>query len=229
MSTAVIIERPATITPSADTATVDTAKAAPVVAIKRRTIDSILIGFGVVAGVAFVVAGGLLTWGHNFSSDYVTKELSSQNITFPSAEALTAQDRADLVKFADQRLDTGAEAEAYASFINGHLQGVAGGATYADLGATESAAKADVEAAVTAGEPQATVDALQVKADEITGQRNTLFKGETLRGLLLSAYAWSTVGTIAGIAAIGAFIAAGMMAILVGLGLVHLRRTPKTA
>ena len=96
MSTAVIIERPATITPSADTATVDTAKAAPVVAIKRRTIDSILIGFGVVAGVAFVVAGGLLTWGHNFSSDYVTKELSSQNITFPSAEALTAQDRADL-------------------------------------------------------------------------------------------------------------------------------------
>jgi hypothetical protein len=224
MSTAVIIERPETITPSTDTATT-----APVVAIKRRTIDSILIGFGVVAGVAFVVAGGLLTWGHNFSSDYVTKELSSQNITFPSAEALTGQDRADLVKFADQRLDTGAEAEAYASFINGHLQGVAGGATYADLGATESAAKADVEAAVAAGEPQASVDALQVKADEITGQRNTLFKGETLRGLLLSAYAWSTVGTIAGIAAIGAFIAAGMMAILVGLGLVHLRRTPKTA
>ena len=81
----------------------------------------------------------------------------------------------------------------------------------------------------TAGKPQADVDALQVKADDITGQRNTLFKGETLRGLLLSAYAWSTVGTIAGIAAIGAFIAAGMMAILVGLGLVHLRRTPKTA
>ena len=202
---------------------------APVVALKRRTIDSILIGFGVVAMAAFAVAGGLLTWGHNFSSNYVTKELSSQNITFPSADALIKQDRADLVKFADQKLDTGSEAEGYASFINGHLQGIADGATYADLGATESAAKADVKTAVEAGKPQATIDELQAKADGITGQRNTLFKGETLRGLLLSAYAWSTVGDISGYAAYGAFIAAAIMAVLVGLGLIHHRRTPKTA
>ena len=53
-------------------------------------------------------------------------------------------------------------------------------------------------AAVAAGQPQAQVDALQAKADAITDNRNTLFKGETLRGLLLSAYAWSTVGMIAG-------------------------------
>ena len=202
---------------------------APVVAVKRRTIDSILIGFGVVAMAAFAVAGGLLLWGHNFSSNYVTKELSSQNITFPSADALIKGDRADLVKFADQKLDTGSEAQGYASFINGHLQDVADGATYADLGATESAAKADVKTAVDAGKPQATIDELQAKADGITGQRNTLFKGETLRGLLLSAYAWSTVGTIAGYAAFGAFIAAAIMAVLVGLGLIHHRRTPKTA
>jgi hypothetical protein len=201
---------------------------APVVALKRRTIDSVLIGFGVVATAAFAVAGGLLAWGNGFSSDYVGKELSSQNITFPSAKALTDGGRADLVEFADQRLDTGAEAEAYASYINGHLADVAEGATYADLGAVESAAKADVKAAVTAAEPQSKVDELQAKADGITVQRNTLFKGETLRGLLLSAYAWSTVGTIAGFAAIGAFAAAAVMAILVLLGVVHLRRTPKT-
>ena len=209
--------------PSASPAT------APVVAVKRRTIDSILIGFGVVAMAAFAVAGGLLMWGNNFSSNYVTKELASQNITFPSADALIKGDRADLVKFADQKLDTGSEAQGYASFINGHLQDVADGATYADLGATESAAKADVKTAVDAGKPQATIDELQAKADGITGQRNTLFKGETLRGLLLSAYAWSTVGTIAGYAAFGAFIAAAIMAVLVGLGLIHHRRTPKTA
>ena len=206
-----------------------TTTAEPVVAIKRRTIDSILIGFGVVAGVAFLVAGGLLWWGHNFSSDYVSNELASQHITFPSADDLNAQGRTDLVKYADQRLDTGREAQAYASFINGHLEGIGGGQTYADLGAPESAAKAEVAAAVKAGQPQAQVDALQVKADDITNQRNTMFKGETLRGLLLSAYAWSTVGMIAGIAAIGAFLAAGVMFILVGLGLVHHRRMPKTA
>src|SRR6185503_2552000 len=152
-----------------------------------------------------------------------------QNITLPSAEALVEDGRADLLKFADHKVDTGKEAEGYASFINGHLQGVAKGATYADLGAVESAAKADVKAAVDAGKPQATIDELQAKADVITGQRNTLFKGETLRGLLLTAYAWSTVGTIAGYAAFGAFIAAGIMAVLVGLGLIHHRRTPKTA
>jgi hypothetical protein len=201
----------------------------PVVALKRRTIDTVLIGIGVVAAVVFAVAGALLTWGHNFASDYVGDELSSQNITFPSAEALTEEGRTDLLKFADARVNTGDEAEGYASFINGHLQGVADGATYADLGAVESAAKADVKAAVEAGEPQAKVDELQATADGITGQRNTLFKGETLRGLLLSAYAWSTVGMIAGIAAIGAFIAAAVMAILSVLGVFHHRKTPKTA
>ena len=203
--------------------------AAPVVALKRRTIDSVLIGFGVVAMAAFAIAGGLLTWGHGFSSDYVTKELSSQNITFPSAAALTEGGRTDLIQFADHRLDTGTEAQAYASYINGHLAAVADGATYADLGATESAAKADVKTAVDAGASTAKVAALQATADGITGQRNTLFKGETLRGLLLSAYAWSTVGTIAGIAAIAAFAAAAVMAVLVGLGIMHHRRTPKTA
>ena len=51
-------------------------------------------------------------------------------------------------------------------------------------------------------------------------RRDTMFKGETLRGLLLSAYAWSTVGHLAGIAAIAAFIAAALMLLLVVLGMV---------
>jgi len=221
MSTSVI-ERPVT-------APAPATSVKPVVAVTRRTIDRVLISVGVVAAVVFAVAGALLTWGHNFANNYVGDELSSQHITFPSAEALTEEGRTDLVKFADHKLDTGKEAEGYASFINGHLAKVAGGATYADLGAPESAAKADVKAAVDAGKPQATIDELQAKADGITGQRNTLFKGETLRGLLLSAYAWSTVGMIAGIAAIAAFIAAAVMAVLSVLGVVHYRKTPKTA
>ncbi len=76
----------------------------------------------------------------------------------------------------------------------GHLKGIADGATYADLGATESAARADVAAAVDADQPQNQIDELQATAEGITAQRNSLFRGETLRGLLLSAYAWSTVG-----------------------------------
>ncbi len=199
------------------------------IVLRRRTIDMVLIALGTVLTLVFLVAGGLLTWGWSFSSDYVGDELSSQNITFPSAEALIEGDRRDLIEFADQQLDTGTEAQAYASFINGHLDEVADGATYADLGAPESAARAELKAAIEAGQQQSEIDILQEKSDAVSGQRNTLFKGETLRGLLLSAYAWSTVGTIAGIAAIGAFIAAALTAVLVGLGLNHHRKTPERA
>ena len=87
--------------------------------------------------------------------------------------------------------------------------------------ATQRAANAAVQAAIDDGAPQATIDELQATADEITGQRDSLFRGETLRGLLLSTYAWSTIGMIAGIAAIVSFIAAGVMAVLVVLGLIH--------
>jgi hypothetical protein len=205
-----------------------TVVASPVVALKRRTIDVVLIGFGVVAMAVFAIAGGLLTWGPSFSSDYVTKELSSQHVSFPDAAGLQAEGRSDLVQWAGHSVNTGDEAQAYASYIDGHLAKVAAGATYADLSAPQTAAKAAVTAAVAAGQPKAQVDALQAQVTTITGQRTSLFTGETLRGLLLSAYAWSTVGTIAGLAAIGAFIAAGIMAVLVGLGVVHHRRTPKT-
>ena len=55
-----------------------------------------------------------------------------------------------------------------------------------------------------------------------------MFKGETLRGLLLNAYAFGTMGMIAGIAAICAFVAAGVMALLSGLGLWHSGRAKVT-
>jgi hypothetical protein len=202
---------------------------AAVVALPRRTIDAVLIGIGAVATVVFVVAGALLLWGSNFADDYVHDELSSQRITFPPAEALEAEGRTDLLEFAGEPLETGKQAEAYASYIDGHLQNIAGGKTYAELGGDERAANAAVQEAIDAGEPQEAIDELQAAADTITNQRNSLFKGETLRGLLLTAYAWSTVGQIAGYAAIGAFVAAILMAILTVLGIMHYRKTPKAS
>ena len=193
----------------------------PTVALKRRTIDTVFVGVGVVLVMVLVVAGGLLTWGANFSKDYVNDELSSQNIAFPPAAALEEEGRTDLLPFAGHAVNTGPEAEAYASFINGHLEGIADGATFADLGDPERAANTAVETATADGASAAQIAELQGEADAITGQRNSLFKGETLRGLLLSAFAWSTVGRIAGFAALAAFAAAGMMLVLVALGLRH--------
>ena len=188
-----------------------------------KTVPSLAI-IGSILFLVLSVGGGLLLWGSNFANDYVHRELSSQNIVFPSADELTGQGRTDLVGFADEQVTTGNEAEAYASFINGHLQGIADGATYADLGATSNAAKADLQTAQDNGASSTEIATLQTKVDTITGQRDSLFKGETLRGLLLSSYAWATVGRIAGIAAIVAFVAAGVMAVLVIAGLVHERR-----
>jgi hypothetical protein len=119
---------------------------------------------------------------------------------------------------------TGREAEVYAGYIDGHLAKIGNGKTYADLGPDETAAKAAVTDAQSKGASADAVAKLQATADGITNQRNTLFKGETLRGLLLSTYAWSTIATIATIASVVAFVAAAVMAVLVVFGLIHVRR-----
>jgi hypothetical protein len=195
-----------------------------VVAIRRRTVDAVLISLGAAAAVVLGVAGGLLTWGSSFADDYVHDELSSQRIFFADRAALEAEGRDDLVKYAGEQVTDGDEAEAYASYIDGHLQETAGGATYAELGAPQRAAQAALAEARESGASEDEIATLQAEADELTRQRETLFRGETLRGLLLSAFSWSTVGRIAGIAAIAAFIASGVMLILVILGLVHYRK-----
>lgn len=201
----------------------DQAPDKPVVFTRRR-IDKVLIGFGVLATGVFAVAGGLLTWGANFSDDYVHDELTAQNITMPDADTLREEGLERYVKWAGTPLDSGAKAEAYAQYIDGHLENIGGGLTYSEYGKVENETKAAVTAAQEAGASEEEIAALQEEAAAATNTRNTLFKGETLRGLLLSAYAWSTVGQIAGYAAIGAFIAAGLMAVLVVMGVVHYGR-----
>jgi hypothetical protein len=201
---------------------------APVVTLRRRTIDRLLVGLGAVVAIVLFVAAGLLTWGSNFAEDYVRDELSSQQIFFPPAEALTEEGRDDLLDFAGQQVVNGDQAEAYASFIDGHLEGIADGLTYAELGGPQSEARAALAEAQESGAPDDEIAALQDDLNAINGQRDSLFRGETLRGLLLSTYAWSTIGQIAGIAAIVAFVAGAVMVVLVVAGIVHLTRTPRT-
>ncbi len=194
-----------------------------VIPLRRRAIDKVLIGFGLIAAIVFAVAAGLLTWGANFANDYVHDELSSQNVFFPDAASLTEEGREDLVEYADEQITTGPEAEAYASYIGGHLEGIADGLTYAEI--DDRGAVAAVEEARESGASEAEIEDLQATADELRGQRDSLFRGETLRGLLLSSYAWSTIGRIAGIAAWVAFAGAAVLAGLVVAGAVHVRRS----
>jgi hypothetical protein len=59
--------------------------------------------------------------------------------------------------------------------------------------------------------------------------RQTLFMGNTLRGMLLEAYAFGTMGVIAGYGALAALVGGIAMLLLSIAGLIHIRRTPESA
>ncbi len=178
---------------------------------RRRTFDILMAVAGLFLAVTLIAAGGLLTWAHTFIGNEVHTQLAAQQIYFPASNspAIKAPEFAAMHQYAGQQLTTGAQAEVYADhFIANHLKAIGGGKTYAQLSAESIAQPANTKLAAQAG---------------------TVFKGETLRGLLLNAYAFGTMGMIAGIAAIAAFIAAAVMLALGALGLMHARRTSATS
>jgi hypothetical protein len=174
----------------------------------RKTFDALVASAGVAIAIVLLAAGGLLTWGHSFVNNQVSTQLAAQKIFFPpkgSAALASPQIGPYLNKYAGKQLLTGQEANAWANhFIAVHLKEIGGGQTYAQL-STQLQAHPNNAA--------------------LAGEVATVFKGETLRGLLLNAYAFGKMGTIAGIAAIVSFVGAGVLLLLAALGFLHLRRT----
>lgn len=185
----------------------------------RALLDKLISWTGLALAVVLLVAGGLLTWANTFIGDQVKDQLTMQDITMPEGEALASLPEADasaLEKYAGSALDTGPEAKAYADhFILAHMNAASDNRTYQQVSseflALDDEAKASEE------------------GQALGGLRQTLFMGNTLRGLLLYGYAFATVGTIAGYAAVAAFIGAFVLLALVQLGLRHARRTEKAA
>jgi hypothetical protein len=185
---------------------------------RRRAFDTIFTAGGLVLTVVLLVAGGLLLWGAHFANNNVHDQLAEQMITFPAkgSPALASKEIGPyLNKYAGQQLTTGPQAEAYANhFIRVHLSEVAGGQTYAQV-----STKAQALAASSPNSPQLAT---------LKAQQQTLFQGESLRGMLLSAYAFGKIGQIAGIASVTSFALAAVMAVLAGLGIWHLRKVSPT-
>jgi hypothetical protein len=165
---------------------------------------------GLVLAVVLAIGGRLLLWGHSVVNTDVHNQLAAQKIVFPAAsspeiKSLPAADATAMKAYAGQTMTTGAQAQTYADhFIAVHLTEIGGGKTYSQLSAAAMA------------QPKNTALADQVAA---------VFKGTTLRGMLLNAYGWWQMGQIMLISAIVAFGAAALFLILSLFGFWHLRRT----
>jgi len=154
----------------------------------------------IISSVLFMVltvGGVLLLWGANFADNVVHSQLSQQKIAFPAkgSPALDPAEFPGLQRYAGQTVDNGPKAKAYADqFIKVHLKQVADGKTYSQV---SSAALANPD------------------DEKLAGQAQTLFRGETLRGLLLNVWGWATMGTIARDVGIASLL--GALAVLIGL------------
>ena len=178
---------------------------------RRRAFDALAVTAGLLIAGLLLVAGGLLTWGHNFVTSEVHSQLAAQKIVFPPADspAVKGAQFAPMRQYGGQLMTTGAQAQVYADhFIAVHLAEIGGGQTYSQLSAKALA---------------------QPKNTALAAQVQTMFRGETLRGLLLNAYAFGTIAQIMLYAAIAAFAGAGLLILLALFGFIHLRRTAPEA
>jgi len=189
---------------------------------KRKNFDKIVTAVGFGLTVFLFVAAGLLNWGASFASDSVKSQLENQNISFPAAEAMPEATKDKLAKWAEMKVTTGEMARDYSDlYIWEHMKGSA----IAAIGkpATYSEVSGMYMGLVRGG----STDKEQIaKLGEL---RQTLFMGNTLRGMLLEAYAFGTMGVIAGYGAIAALAGGIIMLLLSIAGLVHIRRTPESA
>jgi hypothetical protein len=161
---------------------------------RRNPTRTLLAAASAALAAVLLIAGGLLLWGSAYVHNTVQGQLAAQQITFPPASAfahakagteITPSMIPSVSQYAGQQLLTGQQAEAYADhFIAAHIQNMGGGKTYSQLSAESQA------------QPNNTTLANTV---------NTVFKGETLRSMLLNAYGWWKVSQITYIISLAAF------------------------
>ena len=177
-------------------------------AIRWRIISLQAVMVVVLAGAA-VFAFGL----GNFTTGQIHDQLTAQQIYFPTADQIKTGGALDPAVFpqeirdqAGNQVTDGNQARIYANdFLGEHLKGVAGGLTYAGVGTKVSQLNAQL-ANTSKDDPN--YASLQKQIATLNGQRDTLFKGETLRSMLLNAYGWWTIGTYTTYAAFGLMLAA---------------------
>jgi hypothetical protein len=184
----------------------------------RKSFDKIASVIGLLLAGFLIVIGGILQYGGNFATDQVAAQLEPQAITIPAENGdpkVTDEVKKFFADNGDKVMTTGKQAQMYADhYIGFHMSEMP---TYAAASGANRAA-----AGALAADP--TNPALQAAAKQASGTVETVFKGETLRGMLLNAYAFGTLGQIAMVASYVSFAGGLIFLILALLGFAHLRR-----
>ena len=196
---------------------------------KRRTLDLLFSIGGVGLAALLLIIGVVMSSNAEFSKKYVTDQLKDQKITFKAADKLTDEEKQApcLVEYAGQELTTGKQAECYANeFIGLHVKASGKGRTYAEIGDDQTVVRAQIAAAQQSG--AANVADLQKQLADLTSTRETVFKGETLRGVLLTSYGFSELGNKAEQAATVIYLGVILLTLLSIAGFVHALVTPRS-
>ena len=163
--------------------------------------------------VVLAAAAGFAFAMGTFTTTQIRDELTAQQIYFPGQDQIKTGGALDPAEFpqeirdqAGKQVTDGNQARIYANdFIGKHLEKVAGGLTYASVGTKVSQLQAQ-QAQYAKSDPE--YAALQSQITTLNAQRDTLFKGETLRSSLLNAYGWWTIGTYTTVAGVGLMLTA---------------------
>jgi len=161
---------------------------------KRRTLDLIFATGGLVMAGLILMLGLVLQNQADFAKDYVHDQLGQQKIAFTPAKFLGDDTQAQCLKDnAGKPLVTGKQAECYANnYIGVHLTEVNDGKTYAETSTAQRETQTKLDAVTDLNGAEAKT--LTAQNEALTGKVQTLFRGETLRGLLLTSYGFSIFG-----------------------------------
>jgi hypothetical protein len=179
---------------------------------RRFSPRTLLAAASAALAAVLLIAGGLALWGSAYVHNTVQNQLAAQQIFFPPASAFAhAKAGTEIApsmipsvsQYAGQQMLTGQQAEAYADHF---IEEMGAGKTYSQLSAESIA------------QPKNTALATTV---------NTVFKGETLRSMLLNAYGWWKISQIVYIVSLVLF-GLGALAGLAAAYLLAFGRRPRS-
>jgi hypothetical protein len=196
----------------------------------RKTLDLIFSAGGIALAVLLLVLGLVLKNQADFAKDYVHDQLLEQKINFTPVDYLKPEEKkaSCLVENAGKPLTTGKQAECYANeYIGLHVKGINDGKTYSQSSDASRELTEKAKKAMEANPDDPAAQKLDADAKAAAGKTDALFKGETLRGLLLTTYGFSIFGERASQAATVAFLVAAVLFLASIAGLVHMATNRK--